>query len=78
MGLIITAVLALALGIWLGLPGRYDQDMDELEKSLGQKTRRRKRKKREISPLAWVQRSGKAASARRSRPGFSLENPEDD
>ena len=70
-------MIALGVGIWLGLPGRYEQSIDELEKSLDAKQRRRRRKKRSISPLAWVQRSGKSADARRGGLSFKIEDPDD-
>lgn len=75
---ILGAVLAVALGVWLGLPGRYDPDMDELERNMLLGTGRTRKVKRHFTPLAWLQRklsprSGEAARRRR----FKLERPED-
>jgi len=80
MALLILAVLGLALGVWLGLPGRYEQTPDDIERLMerGGGTRRR-RAKREISPLAWLQRKlspGKPPPQTR-RKGFRLESPEE-
>ena len=37
---IIVGVLALALGIWLGLPGRYEQTPDDIERQMSWRTGR--------------------------------------
>ena len=81
MALLILGIVGLVVGIWLGLPGRYEQTPDDIERLMarGGGTRRR-RAKREISPLAWLQRklsaSGKPPQPTR-RKGFRLESPED-
>lgn len=80
MGLLVLAVLGLVLGVWLGRPGRYDQTADDIEKLMekGGGVRRR-RAKREISPLAWLQRKlspGRSPPPTRKR-GFRLESPEE-
>jgi hypothetical protein len=81
MALLILGIIGLVVGIWLGLPGRYEQTPDDIERLMarGGGTRRR-RAKREISPLAWLQRklsaSGKPPQPTR-RKGFRLESPED-
>lgn len=79
---IISGILALLFGIWLGLPGRYDQTPDEIDKIMDEGGRRRRKTKTMFTPLAWLQRKANARSgrsARRSgqRRGFSLERPED-
>lgn len=74
---IIIALAAVGVGVWLGLPGRYDQSLDEIERNMiiGGQTRK---VKRHFTPLAWLQRQ---LSARGSRPqrrrGFSLEHPDE-
>lgn len=75
---ILGAVLAVALGIWLGLPGRYDPDLDEMERSMVLGLGRTRKVKRHFTPLAWIQRklSPRAGEATRRR-GFRLERPED-
>ncbi|NNF13055.1 MAG: hypothetical protein HKN72_07525 [Gemmatimonadetes bacterium] len=82
--LVVTGVLGLAIGIWLGMPGRYTQTPDEIEKIMESGGSRRRRAKRIFTPLAWMQRqistSGPSADRRRkrgSRSGFKLESPED-
>lgn len=77
------ALLALALGIWLGIPGRYTQSIDEIEQVMASGGARRRKVKRRFTPLAWLQRNPSARVARDrksegNRPGsFRLEPPED-
>jgi len=74
---ILGALGALGLGIWLGLPGRYEQtseDIEEIMKSGGGRTRKAKR---HFTPLAWLQRKAAPRSARRTRGGFKLQSPDE-
>ena len=82
--LVVTGVLGLGIGIWLGMPGRYTQTPDEIERIMESGSRRRRKAKRIFTPLAWMQRqistSGPSADRRKkrgSRSGFKLESPED-
>ena len=75
---IIGAVGALALGIWLGLPGQYTQTPEEIEEIMKAGGGRTRKVKRHFTPLAWLQRKASAkSSVRRSRGGFKIERPED-
>lgn len=82
--LILTGVVGLAIGVWLGLPGRYSQTTDEIEEIMESGGRRRRRTKRVFTPLAWMQRqvSSRSPSADRMRArggrtrGFKLESPD--
>jgi hypothetical protein len=80
--LLAVGLVGLLIGIWFGLPGRYTQTPDEIEKLMerGGGTRRR-RPKRAISPLAWLQRklsaSGPPQRTGRKPRGFRLETPEE-
>jgi len=83
--LVMTGALGLGIGIWLGLPGRYDQTQDEIEQrmALGGAARR-PLQKRSVNPLAWMHRkaSTRAGSrdrraGRNARSRFSLELPDD-
>ncbi|MCH7532548.1 MAG: hypothetical protein IIB36_12440 [Gemmatimonadetes bacterium] len=74
---ILGAVLALALGVWLGLPGRYTQRIEDIEDVMERGGGRRRRSvKRSISPVAWLQRQPRVRSTSRGR-GFNVEGPED-
>ena len=82
--LVLTGVVGLAVGIWLGMPGRYTQTHEDIEQIMESGGARRRRAKRIFTPLAWMQRqistSGPSADRRRkrgSRSGFKLESPED-
>jgi hypothetical protein len=76
---ILGAIVALGIGIFLGLPGRFEQTPEEIERTMVLGTGRRKKVKRHFTPLAWMSRN---LSARRDQPkrrgGFNLESPDDD
>ena len=74
---ILACVLALALGVWLGRPGRYSQPVEDIEEVMERGGHpRRRMAKRSLSPVAWMQRQPSVHSTRRSR-GFNLEGPKD-
>ena len=80
--LILTGVVGLAIGIWLGLPGRYTQDVEEIEQIMDSGGGRRRKTKRAFTPMAWIQRRTDASVTkdrrrRTGRSGFSLESPKD-
>ena len=63
---ILGAIAALALGIYLGLPGRFRQTPEEIEQSLG--VRRASRKaKRHFTPLDWIRPKDRGSDQRRAR-----------
>ena len=82
--LILTAIVGLGIGVWLGMPGRYTQTPEEIEQAMDGPGQRRKLKKRNVNPLAWLQRNASAKGgpsrsrlrARGGRSGFSIEAPE--
>lgn len=75
---IVLALLALAYGIYLGLPGRYTQTAEEIEDVMERGGGRRRKVKRRFTPLAWVQRNVSSRGSReRGRSGFRLESPDD-
>lgn len=79
---IVSGILALGFGIWLGLPGRYDQSPDDIDRIMTEGGRRRRKTKRMFTPLAWFNRKANARTERGARrgsgrKGFSLERPED-
>ena len=80
--LIITGVVGLAIGIWLGMPGRYAQTPDDIEKIMESGGARRRKTKRVFTPMAWMQRrTGSAVTKdrrrRTGRSGMKLERPEE-
>lgn len=70
---ILGMIAALALGIWLGLPGRYEQTSEEIDNEMEEGgVRRRRFQKRSLSPMAWVQRKGTVEGAGRRNRGFHV------
>lgn len=78
--LILGLVAALCLGIWLGLPGRYEQTPEEIEQIMASGTGRRKKlQKRPLSPVAWMRRNPSPRRGQTRRGGgFSLKAPDED
>lgn len=75
---VIGALLALGLGLYLGLAGQYKADPDELDRALGPGGRSR-RVRRSFTPLGWLrQRQERSSHLRRrgSTRHFSLVSPE--
>lgn len=83
--LILTGILGLGIGIWLGMPGRYTQTPEDIDRAMDGPSNRRRLKKRNVNPLAWLQRNASAKgspsrgrrSSRNARKGFSIESPEE-
>ncbi len=76
---ILGAIAALALGIWLGLPGRYSRDLEEIDQVMEHGGARRKKVKRRFTAVAWMYRQISSSGRRghQRRRGFNLEPPED-
>ncbi len=76
---ILGGVIAFSWGVWLGLPGRYSQQVEDIEEVMDPLTpvrRRRMRRKRSLSPVAWLQRQPSVGTARKSR-AFDVKAPDD-
>lgn len=81
---VVTVIGGLGVGIWLGMPGRYTQSVDDIEQIMESGGRRRRKTKRVFTPLAWMQRKISSTSSPsrdrrkgRGRSGFKLESPEE-
>lgn len=74
---IVLGLLALGLGIYLGLPGRDPRTIDEIEEDLANPGRR-KRVRRSFTPLDLLQRRRKRSSLRTERARFRPVPPEPD
>ena len=74
---ILGGLVAVAIGLYLGLAGRYRPDPDEVDASLTGK-RLSKKAKRHFTPLGWLRRDEKASSRRRrgSSRRFDLIDPD--
>lgn len=66
--LILGGIAALALGFWLGLPGKYDQTPEDIEKAMDRGGARRNQVKKVFTPLDWF-RKDKRGSQRRIDAG---------
>jgi hypothetical protein len=81
--LAILGILGLAIGIWLGMPGRDRPSIEDIERAMdkGGSGSRRRLSKRSINPFAWLRRKAdtKPSRSRRrvGRRGFKLEAPDD-
>ncbi|HSG47517.1 MAG TPA: hypothetical protein VLA43_06895 [Longimicrobiales bacterium] len=62
---IVIGLAAVAVGIWLGLPGKYEQTPEEIEKAMDRGGARRNQVKRVFTPLDWL-RKDKRGSQRRA------------
>lgn len=67
---ILGGVVALGLGVYLGLAGQYRPDFEELDEALGSGGRTRK-VKRVFTPLAWLRGMQERPSHARRRGGPS-------
>lgn len=82
LGLIFTGIIGLAIGIWLGMPGRYTQTPDDIERIMESGGARRRKTKRVFTPLAWMRRKVDTSVSRErrqkhGRSAFKIESPED-
>ncbi|MDT8367606.1 MAG: hypothetical protein RQ745_00240 [Longimicrobiales bacterium] len=73
---ILTGLAAFGLGIWLGLPGRYDGDLDEIDRVM-EEGGRRKKVKRHFTPMAWMKRHVSVNTPSRLGRRFSVRSPDD-
>ena len=73
---ILGGVAALGLGIWLGLPGRYDQSQRDIERAMDEGGGKSKKVKRHFTPLAYFQRKAERSNRRGSRRRFRTSAPD--
>ena len=71
--LILCAVAALGLGIWLGLPG-CPPSVDDVERNMRHPLPASRKAKRHFTPLAWAQRHIGGGGSRPGR-GFRVGRP---
>lgn len=64
---ILIGAAAVGLGIWLGLPGRYEQSPEEIEKAMDRGGARRNQVKRVFTPLDWLRKETRGSDRRRER-----------
>lgn len=64
---ILGAVVALAVGIYLGMPGRFDQSLDEIEDRLGEQNTQHKRVQRHYTFINALARDTRERGSERRR-----------
>jgi len=64
---IAAALVALIVGVWFGLPGRYTQSADDIEKAMEAGGGPPRTVRRTFTPLAWLMRNTKVTTPRRDR-----------
>lgn len=63
---IVGGLAALGLGVWLGMPGKFEQTPEQIEDSLG--VRRASRKAtRHFTPLDWIRPKQRPSDKRRNQ-----------
>ena len=75
---ILLAIAALALGVWLGLPGRYTQTPEELDDAMRRGGARRNQVRRHFTPLDWLRKEQRGSVRRRQRRYFKTAASEDE
>lgn len=74
---ILGGVAALLLGLWLGLPGRYERRSDqELERLLDHGRGSRHTVKRHFTPLDWFRKEERGSRRRQGGTRFRTAAPE--
>jgi len=77
---ILIGLAAVGLGVWLGLPGKYEQTLDDIERNMEQRASHSRKVKSYFTPLAWAQRKLQPRRTRRTAPTrrpFEMESPDD-
>jgi len=80
--MVLGALLALGYGVWLGMPGKYTQSVEDIEKVMDAGGGRRRKVKKVFTPIAWMQRRADPRGSidlRKGRggSGFRIDKPED-
>ena len=73
---ILGGVAAFLLGIWLGLPGRYEQSQRDIERAMEQGGAHRNKAKRHPTPLDWFRKDQRGSERRAGRHRFRTAAPE--
>jgi len=80
---ILLGVVALAVGIWLGLPGRFEQSTDEIELLMSRGGSKRRKVKRHFIAIDRFRKDERASDRRREegrrrfRTAVSESDPKD-
>lgn len=64
---ILVGLVAVGIGIWLGLPGKYEQTQEDIEKAMDRGGAKRNQVKKVFTPLDWLRKSKRGSDRRRER-----------
>jgi hypothetical protein len=73
---ILLGIAALLVGVWLGLPGRYTQTPEDIDKAMQRGGARRNTVKRHFTPLDWFRKDRRGSERRRQHHHFRTAAPE--
>lgn len=73
---ILGGVVALLLGVWLGMPDRYEKLSEEELDRLFQHGGRTHKVKRHVTPLDWFRKEERGSRRRQGRQAFRTAAPE--
>ena len=68
--LVLAVLVALGVGIWLGMPGKYDRNLDELDERLSESGKSRRKVKRHLIFIDMLRKSQRGSQRRRGRTPF--------
>ncbi|HET9948480.1 MAG TPA: hypothetical protein VFQ22_06140 [Longimicrobiales bacterium] len=71
------AVAALALGIFLGLPGKFEQTQEDIERLIASGGGERRRRHQLLSPVGFFKRGKSPLRLRMTRRTFHIESPDE-
>ena len=63
--LILIGLVAVGIGFYFGLPGKYEQSQDDIEKAMDRGGARRNQVKRVFTPLDWLRKDKRGSDRRR-------------
>lgn len=66
--LVLALLVAVGVGVWLGLPGRYEQSLDEIDERLGETGMKHRTAKRRMTFINLMRKEERGSKRRRS-PG---------
>lgn len=62
---ILIGLAAVGIGVWLGLPGKYEQTPEDIARLMERGGSRRNQVKRVFTPLDWLRKDRKGSDRRR-------------
>jgi hypothetical protein len=66
----LSVVVAVGVGVWLGLPGKYDQSLDDIDERLIEPGKKHGKVKKSLTFINLLKKEERGSSRRRSRTPF--------